>query len=504
LITDQLYLHAANQPGKVFLAYETAEITYGDMAGMVAAYSKRLHDIGVRAGSRVALLCGNRPAFLVSWFAISELGAIAVPLNVSLVGEGLRYTLRQSEAQVVLIEPVLYTAKRDVVDDLANGLHIEIIEPALDTPPLNAPSRWQRDGEPKPMSPNSILYTSGTTGLPKGAVLPHQAYVSAGTDMVRSLGVTADDRIMVFLPLFHANPQMYAVTSVLLAGATMVLLPKFSASRFFEDAIAYGATGFTYVGTVLSILEKQHPGEYRGHQLRWCVGGGAPERVWREIESRFNIRVNELYGMTETGGWVTMNTADETRLGSVGRPRHGVEISIRDPDGRPLGVGEKGEITASSSVEGMFFTEYWNNPESTAATLKQGWLYTGDRGYLDEDGYLYFDGRVKELIRRGGEMIAPTEIEQQLLKHPAIKDCAVLGVPDDIMGEEIKVVIVASERVAPEALQAFLQGRIPDYMIPRFFGFVDEIPKTETQKIKRHELMRLSAESIDTRSPKSR
>lgn len=191
------------------------------------------------------------------------------------------------------------------------------------------------------MSANSILYTSGTTGLPKGAVLPHQAYVSAGIDMVRSLDVSADDRIMVFLPLFHANPQMYAVTSILRAGATMVLLPKFSASRFFEDAKAYGATGFTYVGTVLSILEKQHPGERREHQLKWCVGGGAPERVWREVESRFSVRVNELYGMTETGGWVTMNTADETRLGSVGRPRKGVEISIRDPEGLPVRVGEK-------------------------------------------------------------------------------------------------------------------------------------------------------------------
>ncbi|MGH8813179.1 MAG: class I adenylate-forming enzyme family protein, partial [Advenella sp.] len=310
MITDQLYVHAANQPTKVFLVYETAEITYGDMAGMVASFSKRLHDIGVRAGSRVALLCGNRPAFLVSWFAISELGAIAVPLNVSLVGEGLRYTLSQSEAQVVLIEPQLYQTKRDVIDGLADCLQKELIEAALDAPCLDAPARWRREREPEPTSANSILYTSGTTGLPKGAVLPHQAYVSAGIDMVRSLEISADDRIMVFLPLFHANPQMYAVTSTLRAGATMVLLPKFSASRFFDDAKAYGATGFTYVGTVLSILEKQHPGERRDHQLKWCVGGGAPERVWREIESRFSIRVNELYGMTETGGWVTMNTAD--------------------------------------------------------------------------------------------------------------------------------------------------------------------------------------------------
>ncbi len=500
MITDQLYVHADSQPEKVFLVYGTEEISYGEMAGMVAAFAKRLHDIGVHAGSRVALLCGNRPAFLVSWFAISELGAIAVPLNVSLVGEGLRYTLSQSEAQVVLIEPELYEAKRDVIDGLADCLRKEMIDAALDVPCLDAPARWRRDREPEPTSANSILYTSGTTGLPKGAVLPHQAYVSAGNDMVRSLEVSADDRIMVFLPLFHANPQMYAVTSTLMAGATMVLLPKFSASRFFEDAITYGATGFTYVGTVLSILEKQHPGERRGHQLRWCVGGGAPDRVWREIENRFSIRVNELYGMTETGGWVTMNTSDETRLGSVGRPRQGVEISIRDPEGQPLGVREKGEITASSSVEGMFFTEYWNNPESTAATLKQGWLYTGDRGYLDEDGYLYFDGRVKELIRRGGEMIAPTEIEQQLLKHAAVKDCAVLGVPDEIMGEEIKAVIVTSHPVTPEALQNFLTGRIPDYMIPRLFGFVDEIPKTETQKIKRHELVRLTGQTVDTRA----
>lgn len=151
-------------------------------------------------------------------------------------------------------------------------------------------------------------------------------------------------------------------------------------------------------------------------------------------------------------------------------------------------------------MDGIFFSEYWNNTESTMATLKQGWLYTGDRGYVDKDGYVYFDGRVKELIRRGGEMIAPSEIEQQLLKHPAVKDCAVLGVPDEIMGEEIKAVIVASQPVTPEALQNFLTGRIPAYMIPRLFGFVNEIPKTETQKIKRHELMRLTGQTVDTRA----
>jgi acyl-CoA synthetase (AMP-forming)/AMP-acid ligase II len=320
----------------------------------------------------------------------------------------------------------------------------------------------------------------------------------AGADMVHSLALTPNDRIMVFLPLFHANPQMYAVTSTLLSGATLVLLPKFSASQFFVDAVRHRATGFTFVGTVLSILEKQHPGEHSAHQLKWCVGGGAPARVWQEVENRFFVRVRELYGMTETGGWVTMNTATGTRMGSVGLPRRGVQIAIRDPNCLLLPLGEKGEITAKSIEDGMFFTEYWNKPDVTSDTLKQGWLYTGDRGYVDTDGYLHFDGRVKELIRRGGEMIAPSEIEQQLLKHPAVKDCAVVGVPDEIMGEEVKAVIVTNETITTESLQKFLVGRVPAHMVPRYFAFTNAIPKTETQKIKRHELANIAAKTLDT------
>jgi acyl-CoA synthetase (AMP-forming)/AMP-acid ligase II len=302
---------------------------------------------------------------------------------------------------------------------------------------------------------------------------------------------------MVFLPLFHANPQMYAVASVLQAGATLVLLPKFSASRFFDDAIRYAATGFTYVGTVLSILEKQNPDARRDHGLAWCVGGGAPERVWREVEERFGVSVRELYGMTETGGWVSMNRPGETRFGSVGLARESVELSIRDEQGNFLAAREKGEVVTRAVPASKFFTGYWNNPEASASALRDGWLYTGDRGWMDDDGYLYFDGRIKELIRRGGEMIAPTEIEQQLLKHPSVRDCVVVGVADDIMGEEIKALVVTSSFVEPTALHSFLATRLPAYMMPRYIGFVDSIPKTETQKVKRHELAGIQAHIVD-------
>ncbi|NYT23817.1 AMP-binding protein [Alcaligenaceae bacterium] len=498
-ITDHLYHHAGAQPQRPFVLYGDRSHTYGEMASLVAAYAGRLARAGVAAGDRVALVCGNRPAFLVAWFAINEIGAIAVPLNTGLRADSLRYTLRQSEARLLLIEPELLEARKT---DIASIPSLEVweIDASMEEPDGDHP-RHRPAAQPSAHDPACILYTSGTTGLPKGVVLPNEAYVAAGRDMAESLGLAADERIMVFLPLFHANPQMYAVTSALRTGASIALIPKFSASRFFEDAARYQATGFTYVGTVLAILEKHHPRQHLAHSIKWCVGGGAPRRVWEEIEQRFGIAVRELYGMTETGAWVSMNVEGATRFGSVGSPRRRISLSIRDEQGTPLPTGHKGEIVARASQPGIFFTEYWRNAEATAQTLKDGWLYTGDRGWLDEDGYLYFDGRVKELIRRGGEMIAPTEIEQQLLKHPAVRDCTVIGIPDEIMGEEIKAVVVADGGVDPLALREHLADRIAPHMLPRYFSFVDAIPKTETEKVKRHEVAGMAMATVDLRAP---
>ncbi len=497
MITDWLYALAQATPEKTFLYFADRQITYRQMADMVSVCAQRLHAQGIAAGQNVAMLCGNRPAFLIAWFAVSELGAVAVPLNTGLIGDGLRYTLTQSESTVLLIEPNLLEEKRESLSLLERALAVTLIDEVMEQHVSEAP-RWSLAKRPELRDPNSILYTSGTTGLPKGAVLPHGSYAAAGIDMVQSLQMTANDRILVFLPLFHANPQMYAVVSTLRAGASIVLLPKFSASHFFDDAIRYGATGFTYVGTVLSILEKQVPEARHDHRLKWCVGGGAPERVWREVQGRFAVEVRELYGMTETGGWVSMNVDGATRFGSVGRARAQVDLSIRNEQGQPLGVGQKGEIVVSAGTSQKFFTGYWNNPQATASTLRDGWLYTGDRGWLDEDGYLYFDGRVKELIRRGGEMIAPTEIEQQLLKHPAVRDCAVVGVADEMMGEEVQALVVCvGVGIDAAALRQFLIGKVPDFMLPRYIGFVDAIPKTETQKVKRHELAGLGVKVVD-------
>lgn len=495
MITDHLFTLAAEQPDRSFIVFGDRTTGYGEMAGLVTAYADRLRQAGISEGQTVALICGNRPAFLVAWFALSELGAITVPLNTSLVGDGLRYTLEQSEAVALLIEPELLESKQNDLAELARMPRTLLLDGEVEMGVGGGERR--RLAKIGPGTANSILYTSGTTGLPKGAVIPHGAYEAAGTDMARSLELTADDRILVFLPLFHANPQMYAVMSALETAATLILLPRFSASEFFAEARRHRATGFTYVGTVLSILDKRNPGAHRDHGLRWCVGGGAPKAVWSAVEERFGVAVRELYGMTETGGWVTMNTREATRLGSVGRPREAVEIAIADESGARLGAGEKGEILARSLRPHVFFDGYWRKPDITAATVRDGWLHTGDRGWMDGDGYLYFDGRVKELIRRGGEMISPVEIELQLMKHPKVRDCAVFAVPDEILGEEIKAMVVSSQGLEASEVRSFLTGRLPDHMLPRYVSFIEAVPKTETQKVKRHELAGLSARTFD-------
>jgi long-chain acyl-CoA synthetase len=498
VITDRLYAWAQRRPDDTALVFDEREYGYADFASLVSATAAHLFELGVRGGDHVALMCGNRPAFLAFWFGLSELGAVCVPLNTGLVGDGFCYTLTKSEAKLLIIEPELLATRQQTLASLSEAPTVYEIPEDADTPPTSRGARWGHAGSPDDAALNSILFTSGTTGLPKGVELSHGVYTAASDDMVESLGLTQADRIMVFLPLFHANPQMYAVASVLGCGATLVLLPRFSASRFFDDAVRYRATGFTYVGTVLSILDKHHPQPRSDHMVKWCVGGGAPARVWEALQARFGFQVRELYGMTETGGWVSMNTQAKGRFGSVGHARSGVRVAVVDEAGRVVPTGTKGEIIAQSERPNVFFSAYWRNPEATASVLKNGWLCTGDRGYLDEDGFLYFDGRLKELIRRGGEMIAPTEIEQQLLKHEGVRDCAVAGVPDEIMGEEVHAYVVVEGLADAVALREFLLSRLPGYMAPRYFSFVPAIPKTETQKIQRHLLTKLQAQAIDT------
>lgn len=487
-LTDKLIHQASVRPDASAVVFDDLTLTWAELCDLSLRMSALLRAQGIGKGDHVGLLCGNRPAFLVGWFAIANLGAVTVSLNTGLVGEGLRYSIRQSEAKALVVEQSILDAKRA---DLAPELEGRILVTFAGEADLFAAVRAHAPDAPYDglgSDPMSIIYTSGTTGLPKGVLNCHEAFLASGRWMTRYLDIVESDRIMVFLPLFHTNPQMYAVMSALEVGCTLVIRPKFSVSSFFEDARRFNCTLFTYVGTVLAMLMARRTEPDFDHSLTRCVGGGCPQEVWRAMQDRFGIRPHELYGMTEVGGWVTGNSAEHYRFGSCGRTRPDVEVAVFDAEDAPVPPGTPGEIVVRPKAPFTLLLGYWANPKATWETSRNFWFHTGDAGMMDADGYLYFLGRLKEIIRRGGENISPFEIETALLHHPDIEDAAVVAVPDPIFGEEIKAAVVARRPFAADEVRGFLKGRVADFMLPRYVQFVPSIPRTETQKIQRKAL----------------
>ena len=499
-ISSRLHQQAQKHGDKVAVMFDGGTITWRELLDSALRMSSMLRAKGIMPGDRVALVCGNRPAFLIAWFAIANIGAITVSVNTGLIGDSLRYTLTQSESCAMVIESSLLAEKSAYLNDLPiigtciaikseNGLLEEISS-------FSADRVYEGHGS----DPVSIIYTSGTTGRPKGVLNCHEAFLASGRQMAQRMEITAEDRIMVFLPLFHTNPQMYAVMSALETGCAIVLRPRFSVSHFFDDARRFGCTMFTYVGTVLSMLTSRVNDPCLDHPITRCMGGGCPASVWTALQERFGITPYELYGMTEVGGWVTSNSTQNYRYGSCGKARPDVSVDVVDTQDNPVPTGIAGEIVLRPERPFIFLLGYWNDPASTWAASRNLWFHTGDLGLIDEDGYLFFQGRLKEIIRRGGENISPFEIEIALLDHPAIDDAAVVPVPDDIFGEEIKAVIVSAEPLLPDDLLRFLREKIPAHMIPRYLQRVQNIPRTETLKIQRHLLAKEHRDVIDMRT----
>lgn len=501
-IPSELALQASLRGKCVAVVFDDVELTWSELYEHTLRMSSLLRQRGIAKGDRVALLCGNRPMFLVAWFALANIGAITVCVNTALVGDGLRYVITHSEARAVVTESALWAQKHQ---------HLESLHGSLDVLAFDGESELFAQLEkfaPDSLydglgcDPVSIMYTSGTTGRPKGVLNCHEAFLASGRQLAKALDITQADRIMVFLPLFHANPQMYAVMSALQTGCSLALRPKFSVSRFFEDARRFKCTMFTYVGTVLSMLTNRLPEGERDHGITRCVGGGCPPLAWRAMQEEFGIQPYELYGMTEIGGWVASNTVGDYRFGSCGKARDDVTIRIVDEHDNPVAAGQTGEIVVRPMAPFVFLLGYWNDPQTMWESSRNFWFHTGDMGSLDEQGYLFFQGRIKEIIRRGGENISPFEIEAALLKFRGVQDAAVVAVPDAIYGEEIKAYLVASDELCLENISTFLLDHIPEHMVPRYVEFVNHIPRTETEKIQRHLLVADSQATKDLKAVK--
>jgi acyl-CoA synthetase (AMP-forming)/AMP-acid ligase II len=496
MIVELLAHWAERAPERPLVVTTERSFSYAEIYSLSRKCAALLRERDIGKGDHVALISGNSAAFLIAWFGINAVGAVAVCLNDQLMGDSIDYLVAQSDSRLILADKDWLSSRRGDLREGRSDLPFIIIDDEGYLAKLDAFS----EGEVTVNAPHdicTILYTSGTTGRPKGVMCAHGGYAATGVQSARILELTADDRIFVYLPLYHTNPQTYAVMSALTVGASLGLRRRFSATSFFEDARKLQATGCTFVGTVLAILAARYTEPMRDHQMRFSIGGGTTVELARTIEERFGLKVHELYGMTEVGGWVSGSTARDHKLGANGRVRPDMQIQIVDSADNPLPIGQRGEIVVRPLEPNRILLGYYNKPDELAKASRNFWFHTGDVGSFDSDGYLYFHGRTKELIRRGGEMISPQELEERLLKLPGIRDCAIVGVADPIMGEEVKAVVVADADFDLRDVRTLLADQVPPYMLPRFVERMATIPRTQTEKILRREMQYVDDRVID-------
>lgn len=487
-------------PDGLFVSHAGLTVTYRSQLERAEQAAAALASVGVRRGTKVALMLPNCLEFLDLWFGSALLGAVLVPINTALKGDGLRYIVEHSDASVIVVDAAAVEAYEgslrqagpqarfvrghdlgwDTLDDFLAGEYPVVRYPALDPDDLA-----------------SILYTSGTTGLPKGVMNCNRSYLTAAYEFgQRHARLRSEDVLYTSLPLFHVNAQMLTTTGSVLSGRPMVLSPRFSASGFFDDIRRHGATIVNYIGAMLTMLYKQpeRPDD-ADNPVRLAIGGAAPTELWHQFEQRFGLTILEIYGLTETATYCMANPPDDIRVGTIGRPVSWAEVRIEREDGSEAESGEPGEIVIGSKRPGILFKGYYKRDDAPGAA--GGWFRSGDRGIMRDDGYFVFIDRLKDSIRRRGENISSYEVERIVNAHPAVVESAAVGVPSELGEEEVMIVVVArsDETCDPAELIRFCADRMAAFMVPRYVMFRDELPKTATQRVQKY---LLRGEGIDT------
>ncbi|MEE8290893.1 MAG: AMP-binding protein [Candidatus Tectomicrobia bacterium] len=489
----------AAHPDKPFLMFEQVETSYGAFDAIVNQVANGFRQLGVEAGDRVCVMLSNCPPFLYAWFALMKLGAILVPINSAFRSTETQYITAHSGAVAIIVDETTGPVVAEITASLPDLTH----RISIATTPGEGELAWSAvvDDQPTefagpsidPEQVASIIYTSGTTGTPKGVMQPHRSYIVAGESFAMRTALQADDRILTILPLFHANAQFYSTMGTLVAGATMILSPRFSASRFWEHVHQVGATQFNFIGAIARMLYNQEPSPLEtSHQMRLACGAPVPLEIYADFERRFHLTVLETYGLSECP-MGTSNLLTRRKPGSMGQPsRHPdpqqyTRVRLVDDEDRDVPVGQTGEVVLQSPA---LMVGYYRDPERTAEAMRSGWFHTGDEAYQDEDGFYFFVDRKKDIIRRRGENISSVEIERVLNEHAAVAESAVIPVPAALSEDDIQAYVVlrpAAEATA-EALQDWCRRRLAAFKIPHHIAFRDALPKTPTQRVEKYKL----------------
>ncbi len=513
-----LITQAERYADKPFLKFENAVFSYSEALAISRHLAGALQQRGLQHGSHVALLMNNHPNMLWTMFALAFLGVVVVPINAAARGSLLAYFLRHSRSAALIVDADLLPSAAPLLEEMP-AIRQVIVHGQLSSDlqkPISGQIEWLSleallvSASPAFMGDDArfsdvqmIMYTSGTTGPSKGVMCTHAQEQTGGIFMAEQMGYNDSDVLYTCLPLFHANAIRITVTAALWAGATVALSRRFSASNFWPDIRKYEATQFNALGAIANILVQApaSPAD-RDHKLRICnIVPAFTENQAADFERRFHVQVTSLYGSTEMGCPIYANANTGTaRWPSCGKIVAPYEMRVVDDNDFELPPGKVGEWILRSREPWYVFQGYLDMPAETMAAWRNGWFHTGDRGYMDTDGFFYFVDRKKESIRRRGENISSYEVESAICGHPGVLECAAVAVPSELGEDEVMVYVVLRPDfdLTEVELTQFCEANMAHFMVPRFIAFLPALPKTPSEKVEKYKLKQSAEQSRDS------
>ena len=478
-------------PQKSLLEFGKRTLTYEEVDSASGRFAKYLQDSGITKGDRVAIKLENSPEYIISWFGTAKLGAILVPIN---------FQYKEAETSQIIdhCSPKIVLTGKNPSSSVTDVPGVFIDEDSMKEIAVGS-SAYQKN-DLVPSDPLMIIYTSGTTGRPKGVVQSHRTYVLTGLAFPRWLGLGSKDRLLTCLPLSHINAQAYSTMGAIGAAATLILQEKFSLSTFWDQARENKATEFNSVGAMLMLMYKYSPEPRFDHFVKLAYSAPAlPEEIRGEIERRFHLKVVFGYGLSESTFGFIEPLDGSRKSGSMGKIRSYSgfpnKAIVADEGDRELPTGSTGQILLQNAA---VMNGYYRDDQRTSDTLRNGFLHTGDLGYVDADGYYFFVDRGADFIRRKGENISSSEIESVILSHPEVTECAVLGVPSELSDDEIVTFVVAktASKITGEEIREWCGERLARFKIPGKVFLEESLPKGVTFRTNKKELRKVALKRL--------